>query len=111
MDSDVDNDIKQAIALKYDGKKAPTISAKGEHEIADAIIAMAIEHKIPLYENPELIELLAHLELGDEIPKTLYIVIAQIIAFAYYIQGKVPEGFNPDDWPDYVPIDLLHLND
>ena len=28
------------------------------------------------------------LELGEEIPETLYIAIAQIIAFAYQLQGK-----------------------
>jgi hypothetical protein len=29
----------------------------------------------------------------EEIPETLYLCIAQVIAFAYKIQGKTPEGW------------------
>ena len=83
-----------AVALKYDGDEAPTITATGEGSIAEEIIRIAKEANIPLYENTDLVELLSKLELGDHIPEVLYRVIAEIIAFAYYLQGKVPEGFN-----------------
>ncbi|WP_020410394.1 EscU/YscU/HrcU family type III secretion system export apparatus switch protein [Hahella ganghwensis] len=86
----------QAIALLYDGVKAPTVSAKGEGDLAEEIIAIAREHGVPLYENPELVRSLSQLDLGDEIPELLYRVIAEIIAFAYHIQGKVPDGFKSD---------------
>jgi len=29
-------------------------------------------------------------ELGDEIPEALYLAVAQVIAFAYHLSGKVP---------------------
>ena len=32
---------RQAIALKYDGKQAPTLTAKGDDELADAKIGRA----------------------------------------------------------------------
>ena len=48
---------------------------------------------MPIYENAELVRLLARLELGDAIPQALYRCIAEIIAFAWYLQGKTPEGF------------------
>ncbi|MFV1871789.1 MAG: EscU/YscU/HrcU family type III secretion system export apparatus switch protein [Oleiphilus sp.] len=86
----------QAIALKYDEVSAPTLSAKGQSDIADQIIQLAKEHNIPIYENSELVNILSKLELGDEIPETLYRVIAEIIAFAYYLQGKVPRNFTHD---------------
>ena len=35
-------------------------------------------------------ELLSKLQLGDEIPEHLYRAIAQIIAFAYFLNGKKP---------------------
>ncbi|WLQ17224.1 EscU/YscU/HrcU family type III secretion system export apparatus switch protein [Hahella aquimaris] len=89
------SDVQQAIALFYDGKQAPKVSAKGEADLAEEIIAIAREHGVPLYENPELVRSLAQLDLGDEIPELLYRVIAEIIAFAYHIQGKTPEGFQP----------------
>lgn len=84
----------QAIALKYDEITAPKLTAKGHDELADEIIRLAREHNIPIYENSELVRILSTLELGDEIPEILYRVIAEIIAFAYYLQGKVPKGFN-----------------
>lgn len=86
-------DPSQAIALKYDGDKAPTLTAKGDDELAAAILAIAREHQIPIYENADLVRLLARLELGDAIPEQLYRTIAEIIAFAWYLKGKVPKGF------------------
>ena len=85
----------QAIALKYDEITAPKLTAKGQADIAEQIIDIAREHNIPIYENSELVNILSKLELGDEIPETLYRVIAEIIAFAYHLQGKVPKGFDP----------------
>lgn len=79
-----------AVALQYDGKHAPTVIAKGSGEIARQILAIAEKHKIPLHEDPELLGLLATLDLGQEIPQNLYLAVAQIIAFAYYLRGKLP---------------------
>ncbi|CAK16500.1 EscU/YscU/HrcU family type III secretion system export apparatus switch protein [Pseudomonas entomophila] len=88
---------RQAIALSYDGQQAPTLSAKGDDELAEAILAIAREHEVPIYENAELVRLLARLELGEQIPEALYLTIAEIIAFAWQLRGKVPVGF--DDQP------------
>lgn len=85
---------RQAIALSYDGDQAPTLSAKGEDELAEAILALAREHEVPIYENAELVSLLARLELGEQIPEALYLTIAEIIAFAWQLRGKVPENFD-----------------
>jgi len=81
----------QAVALFYDGENTPVVTATGKHDIAEQIIAIAREHGVPLYENPELVDVLAQLELGESIPEALYLAIAEIIAFAYYIQGKKPK--------------------
>jgi flagellar biosynthesis protein len=85
---------RQAIALSYDGQQAPTLTAKGDDELAEAILAIARQHEVPIYENAELVRLLARMELGDQIPEVLYLTIAEIIAFAWQLRGKVPEGFN-----------------
>lgn len=84
-----------AVALKYDGKNAPKVTAKGSHEIAEQIIELAKAHNVPLSENKELVTLLSTLELGEEIPEILYLAVAEVIAFAYMLKGKVPEGFEP----------------
>lgn len=91
-----DKQPRQAIALNYDGQQAPTLTAKGDDELAEAILALAREHEVPIYENAELVRLLARLELGEQIPPALYLTIAEIIAFAWQLRGKVPVGFNDE---------------
>jgi flagellar biosynthesis protein len=86
---------RQAIALSYDGNSAPSLTAKGDDQLAEAILAIAREYKVPIYENAELVNLLARLELGDAIPEALYRSIAEIIAFAWYLKGKFPADFDP----------------
>ena len=81
----------KAIALTYDGVNAPTVSAKGADEDAKKIIEIAKEFGIPIYENPQLLSALSQLEISDEIPENLYQVIAEVISFAYWIQGKKPD--------------------
>lgn len=80
-----------AVALKYDGENAPTITATGTYELADEIVRIATEHNVPLYENAELAGILARLSLNDDIPENLYRVIAEILAFAFHIRGRTPE--------------------
>ncbi|WP_263139357.1 EscU/YscU/HrcU family type III secretion system export apparatus switch protein [Pseudomonas sp. RIT-PI-AD] len=85
---------RQAIALSYDGQSAPSLSAKGDDALAEEILAIARQYDVPIYENAELVRLLARLELGNAIPEALYRTIAEIIAFAWYLKGKCPEGFS-----------------
>jgi flagellar biosynthesis protein len=82
--------LQKAVALFYDGQNTPHVSAKGSGEVAEQIIAIANEHGVPLCDNGALVDLLVTLELGDEIPETLYIAVAYIIAFAYQLEGKTP---------------------
>lgn len=84
-----------AVALHYDGKNAPQVTAKGTGELAEKIIALAKQHGIPLQQDAALIGLLSKLDLGDEIPQPLYTAVAEVIAFAYILSGKRPEGFEP----------------
>ena len=81
----------QAIALSYDGEAAPTLAAKGEDDLAQAIIQLALQAQVPIYENAELSQWLSKLELGDEIPQAIYLTIAEILAFVYKLEGKEPK--------------------
>lgn len=81
-----------AVALQYDGERAPRVTAKGRNELAEQIIKLAREHGVPMQENEPLAALLARVELGDEIPEALYLAVAQVIAFAYHLSGKVPRN-------------------
>ncbi|MBK5551480.1 MULTISPECIES: EscU/YscU/HrcU family type III secretion system export apparatus switch protein [unclassified Pseudomonas] len=90
------NTPRQAIALKYDGTHAPTLTAKGDDALAEAILKIARDYEVPIYENPELVRLLARMELGESIPQELYRTIAEIIAFAWNLKGKFPAGHDPN---------------
>lgn len=81
-----------AVALKYDGKNAPKVTAKGEGFTAQEILALAEKHGIPLQNEPELAKVLAQIPLGAEIPEQLYIAVAEVIAFAYFLSGKTPDN-------------------
>lgn len=78
-----------AVALRYDGKDAPRVTARGEGTIAREICRIAREHDVPLYEDAGLARLLSQVELGEEVPETLYRAVAEVIAFAYLLSGRV----------------------
>lgn len=77
-----------AIALEYDGEQAPVVTAKGHQDVAEEILKLADQHHIPVYEDKELSALLNELDLGDHIPQSLYVVIAEVLSFAYRLSGK-----------------------
>lgn len=82
----------QAVALKYaaEDMDAPQLVAKGDDELAQAIIELALANAIPIYENASLSHWLSQLEIGEEIPDSLYQVIAEILAVVYRLEGKEP---------------------
>ena len=81
---------RSAVAIRYDLQKdrAPRIVGKGKGELADRMLAIAKEHKIPVREDPELIEVLAKLDVQDEIPPELYQVMAEVLTFIYRVNKK-----------------------
>jgi flagellar biosynthesis protein len=82
--------IKKAMGIKYDREEdiAPRVIAKGAGSIAEKIIKIAEEHNIPIYKDLDLVEVLAGVELGREIPPIAYKVIAEILAFVYTMNDK-----------------------
>ncbi|WP_102795995.1 EscU/YscU/HrcU family type III secretion system export apparatus switch protein [Bowmanella denitrificans] len=88
---------KSAVGIKYQAdnkQQAPQIIAKGFGELAEEIIALARENGVLVHEDEQLAGFLNTLDLGQEIPRELYIVIAELIAFSYVLQGKFPESWN-----------------
>jgi flagellar biosynthesis protein len=79
-------DLK-AIAIKYEvGKdKAPRIIATGKASVAEKILELAEENRIPFFEDETLTELLSKLDLNSEIPAELYTLVAEVLAFVYQL--------------------------
>lgn len=87
------NEQLSAIGLLYSGHGAPEVTSKGFGELAEHIIQYAKDNDILLHQDQALAQSLASLEVGQEIPESLYYVIAELIAFSYVLQGKYPPGW------------------
>ncbi len=77
------NQIRRAVALHYqpDKKQAPTVSASGRGWLAERIVTLARENKVPVVTDSALVSVLSSLSLGEEVPQELYEAIAAIYAF------------------------------
>ena len=87
-------DRKSAAALRYrQGEDpAPKLVAKGVGIIAEKIIAAAREAGVPIYEDPDLLALLMTLNINEVIPSEMYVAVAEVLAFIYRMNKKVPAG-------------------
>ena len=83
-----DKENLQAIAIKYDkdSKKAPAIIASGKGKIAEDILQLAEENKIPMMQDKKLSKLLSSIKINAEIPAHLFKIVAQVLAFIFYIE-------------------------
>ena len=81
---------KEAIALTYDSTKGdgPTVVAKGKGKIAENILAQASLHDVPIYEDPNLVQLLGQLDLNTSIPEELYQAVAEVFVFIYRLDEQ-----------------------
>lgn len=95
---------KSAIALKYDKAThhAPQVTAKGSELVAEEILRLAREHEVPIYEDPELTVALSQIDIGDEIPESLYLAIAEVIAFVYQLEGQKSDKPRRDTRQDKI---------
>jgi flagellar biosynthesis protein len=84
------NSLKKAVALRYNPPKdrAPKVTAKGSGLIAEKIIELAKGHGVPIQEEPALVQILAQLDFHQEIPPSIYLVVAEILAFIYSVNNK-----------------------
>ncbi len=93
MEQDKSTQHKSAIGLLYEAGHAPVITSKGFGALAEEIIALAEQKGIMIHRDEALADTLSHLEQGQEIPRELYLVIAELIAFSYVLRGKFPPGW------------------
>lgn len=82
--------MQKAVALRYDAAKreAPEVVASGRGRIAEKIIEFAEAHGIYIKQDPDLVEVLSRLDIGETIPPELYVVVAEILAFVYRVNAK-----------------------
>jgi flagellar biosynthesis protein len=96
----LDKKTRKAVALAYEiNSAAPRITGQGEGFVADAILAKAKEMGIPTRTEPELVEFLMQLKLNELVPPKLYAAVAEVLAWAYDLDGKTVPN------PNNIPID------
>ena len=84
---------REAAALRYARGKdsAPRLMAKGKGAVADRILEIARRNGIPIREDRELVQVLASLDLYQEIPPDLYKAVAEILVFLHSLnRGAIP---------------------
>ncbi len=87
----VTNPTHLAVAIVYDRKdaKAPKVVAKGAGYLAEKIKEIAKKHNVPVLENKPLAQSLYKLvEVGTEIPASLYKAVAEVLAYVYRLKKK-----------------------
>lgn len=87
----VTNPTHLAVAIKYNKEDCPvpTVVAKGERLVAQAIKLKAEDHEVPVVENVELARaLFGACEVGQAIPTELYKAVAEILAYVMKLKKK-----------------------
>ena len=80
------NPTHYAVAIKYDvqAMAAPRVVAKGKNYLALRIRQKAVDHLVPIIENPPLAQTLyKSVAVGQEIPVHLYRAVAEVLAYIF----------------------------
>jgi flagellar biosynthesis protein FlhB len=86
----VTNPTHFAVALRYDEQRmrAPIVVAKGADVVAARIREIANEHNVTIFEAPPLARALhRHVDIGSEIPQTLYSAVAQVLTYVFQLRA------------------------
>ena len=85
---------KLAVSLQYKKGRnaAPKVTAKGQGWVAENIIKMAQENNIPIREDKDLLHLLSEIDVGQEVPESLYKVVAELLAWVYQLNQNFPSS-------------------
>jgi flagellar biosynthetic protein FlhB len=87
----ITNPTHYAAALRYDPNTMPSpiLLAKGQHLIAERIREIALQHHVPIVQNPQLARTLFRtLEPGQYIPESLFRAVAEVLSFVYRIDRR-----------------------
>lgn len=84
----------RAAALRYDaGDGAPVIVATGRGYLAERIVEVATESGVPVYEDTSLATVLSQMQLGREIPESLYQAVVELYLYFLEFDPSDPEKF------------------
>lgn len=103
----VTNPTHFAVALKYDqsGNGAPLLVAKGTDLVAAQIRNVALASQVPLVAAPSLARALYYsTDLNQEIPRGLFLAVAQVLAYVFQLRASSQYGWNKPVPPADVQV-------
>ena len=84
---------RTAVALHYqpvDAYSAPKVVASGRGWVAEKILEVAFANGIKVREDADLAEILAAVDLDEEIPVEAFIAVDEILRYVYAANGTQP---------------------
>lgn len=75
-------------------RRGPRVVATGRGSVAEQILEIAFAKGVPVREDPDLVELLAAVELDAEIPVDAIAAVAEILSYIYRANGR-PQDETP----------------
>jgi flagellar biosynthetic protein FlhB len=93
------NPTHYAVAISYHkkGSRAPIVVAKGKDLIAFQISKEAKTHKVPIISVPPLARAIYFsTKLNGEIPRGLYVAVAQVLAYVFQLRDKQRYDYKPE---------------
>jgi flagellar biosynthetic protein FlhB len=103
----VTNPTHYAVALRYEPVKcgAPRVVAKGADLLAGHIRTLARAKGVPVIEAPPLARALYRgVKLDQEIPASLYMAVAQLLAYVYQLRTAREAGTREPEPPRDLPV-------
>ena len=90
LNPDFELSSKYAVALGYNSQtdNAPIVLAKGQGQIAEKIIQIAIDNNIEIRKDEDLLQILKAVDINEEIPVEAFAAVAEIISYIYQQNGK-----------------------
>jgi len=85
-------DIAAALSYRQGIDHAPRVVAAGRGELARKILETARAAGIDIVQDGDLVEILAGLPTGEEIPPELYQVIADLFACLYRLNSSLAKS-------------------
>ena len=107
----VTNPTHYAVALRYDETRngAPIVVAKGADDVAAKIRELAAANGVPLVSAPPLARaLFRYVDLGREIPKALYVAVAQVLTYVWQVRQATRYGTEKPRMPTIDP-EIEHI--
>ena len=80
----------QAIAIEYGNNPVPLVVAKGKDDLAQKIIDAAVAAGVPIKKDEELTALLGLLDINEQVPRSLYTLVAEVLVYTYWLKGMKP---------------------